>query len=531
MSKTDRATKNILFIMCDQLRWDYLSCYGHTTLNTPNIDDLARQGVCFDNAYCQAPLCGPSRTSFYSGRYQSSHGVMANQDATRLDEKMVADYLQPLGYRCAVVGKTHNRKDAGALDKLGVDPRSAYARASQAGGFEPFEHHEGLYPDPVLPESLPYNDYLRSKGYGGFNPWHEWANSGETESGELASGWYLRNSIYPTRVAAEHSETAWTTSRAIDFIDQQESGQPWCLHLSYIKPHWPIVAPAPYHSMFGADDVQAAVRADSEKENPHPVVDAFMQLEYSQSYADESNRRQILPAYMGLIRQIDDELGRLFDYLKNQDLMNNTMIIFTSDHGDYLGDHWLGEKDLFHEASVKIPLIVMNPDDSANSTRGSRRNEMVEAIDLLPTFIEFCGGTVCRERLEGHSLLPLLTSTAAVEDWREFAVSETDYSDRGARSILNQPPYDCRATMIRDQRFKYSHYINFRPQLFDLREDPDELNDLGESPDYQEIKQQMRQRLVDWRQRLKPRIGQAFENLSNMGPESDEKAGFLIGRW
>lgn len=256
-----------------------------------------------------------------------------------------------------------------------------------------------------------------------------------------------------------------------------------------------------------------------------------MQLEYSQSYADEANRLKILPAYMGLIRQIDDELGRLFDYLDSQGLMETTMIVFTSDHGDYLGDHWLGEKDLFHEASVKIPLIVMNPDQQADSTRGTTRQELVEAIDLLPSFVAFCGGKVCEERLEGHSLLPLLTTAQTPADWRDYTVSETDYSDRGARTILDQAPYDCRATMIRDQRFKYIHYIGFRPQLFDLVEDPNEFNDLGESAQHNEILQHMRERLISWRQRLKPRTGQAFENLADMGPESDEKAGFLIGRW
>ena len=101
---------NILFIMCDQLRWDYLSCYGHKTLHTPNIDFLAERGVRFDNAYCQAPLCGPSRASFYSGRYMSSHGVMANNDPSRIDELTIADYLRASGYRSALVGKAHHRK-------------------------------------------------------------------------------------------------------------------------------------------------------------------------------------------------------------------------------------------------------------------------------------------------------------------------------------------------------------------------------------------------------------------------------------
>ena len=114
---------NILFIMCDQLRFDYLSCYGHKNLNTPNIDKLAGKGVRFTHAYCSAPLCGPSRASFYSGRSMSSHGVMGNDDALRLDEKMIADYLNPMGYRTAVVGKTHSHKNLKELKALGLRKR------------------------------------------------------------------------------------------------------------------------------------------------------------------------------------------------------------------------------------------------------------------------------------------------------------------------------------------------------------------------------------------------------------------------
>ena len=130
--------------MCDQLRWDYLSCYGHQKLNTPNIDALAARGIRFDNAYCQVPLCGPSRASFYTGRYMSSHGVMANQDPTRIDELTIADYLKPSGYRSALVGKTHNRKNLAQIRALGINPDSDYARCAGSGGFEPFELHEGL---------------------------------------------------------------------------------------------------------------------------------------------------------------------------------------------------------------------------------------------------------------------------------------------------------------------------------------------------------------------------------------------------
>jgi arylsulfatase A-like enzyme len=177
--------RNILFIMCDQLRWDYLSCYGHLKLNTPNIDSLAARGVRFDNAYCQAPICGPSRASFYTGRYMSSHGVMANPDPMRIDELTITDYLKPSGYRSALVGKAHNRKSVAAMRALGVNMESDFARFAGSGGFEPFELHDGLYPDGSLPKHHGYTAFLQRKGYPGDNPWQEYANSGEDKDGNV----------------------------------------------------------------------------------------------------------------------------------------------------------------------------------------------------------------------------------------------------------------------------------------------------------------------------------------------------------
>ena len=523
--------RNILFIMCDQLRQDYLSCYGHLKLNTPHIDSLAARGVRFSNAYCQAALCGPSRASFYTGRYMSSHGVMANEDATRLDELTIADYLRPLGYRSALVGKADNRKSPAAMQALGIDLESEFARAAGCGGFEPFEHHEGLYPDGSVPAQHGYTEYLRDLGYRGENPWQDYANSGEDSDGNIRSGWQLRNAVYPARVAEPHSETVFITDRAIEFLDQHDPAQPWCLHLSYIKPHWPLIAPAPYHDMYAAADIQAVVRSDNECDNPHPVYQAFMQQEYSESYARDEVRDSVIPVYMGLIKQIDDQLGRLFGYLREKDLLEQTMIVFTSDHGDYLGDHWLGEKDLLHEAAVKIPFILVDPDKAADDTRGTLCSELVEAIDLLPTFIEYAGGEICRERIEGRSLMPLLQSASAPVDWRKFAVSEIDFSSRGPRSLLGLGPYQCRAVMIRDARWKFIYYDQFPAQLFDLDNDPLELIDLGRNSDYEQVCATMRQRVFIWQRQLKQRTGMAFDKIEGMGPERNEADGYIIGRW
>jgi arylsulfatase A-like enzyme len=141
----------------------------------------------------------------------------------------------------------------------------------------------------------------------------------------------------PARVKEEDSETPYMTRRGIDFI--REAGeQPWCLHLSYIKPHWPYIAPEPYHAMFGAADVLPVVRSEEERQDPHPIYAEFMDLRVSKAFAREEVREEVIPVYMGLIKQIDDQLGRLFAFMQERGLLESTMIVFTSDHGDYLGE-------------------------------------------------------------------------------------------------------------------------------------------------------------------------------------------------
>jgi arylsulfatase A-like enzyme len=156
---------------------------------------------------------------------------------------------------------------------------------------------------------------------------------------------------------------------------------------------------------------------------------------------------------------------------------------------------------------------------------------MVESIDLLPTFVEFAGANISHERVEGRSLMPLLHAHTAPADWRRYAISEIDYSERGVRSLLNLSPYDCRATMIRDPRWKYIQHHCFRPQLFDLQRDPYELVDLGEDSACEAVRRDLQSQLVDWRRRLKPRVGVPYDNLAAMGPERDEQRGIIIGRW
>ena len=523
---------NILFIMCDQLRADYLSCSGHPYLETPNIDALAAQGVRFNRAYCQDPLCGPSRASFYTGRYVSSHGVMANEDPLRIGELTLGDYLREAGMQAVVVGKSEGNFNAAAAMRFDVTEGSEQDQCLRNNGFMPYELFAGLYPDPILPADLGYSDYLRSHGLDGDNPWETWANSAVNNEGEIVSGWQMRNARLAARVPEEHSETAFVTDRAIQYLDGLTQNDRWCMHLSYIKPHWPYLAPAPYHESYGPGEVVPAVRSAQEKEDPHPVYQAFMAQDYSENFSRDEVRQTVIPTYMGLIQQLDQHIGRVISTLEQKGLRQNTLIVLTSDHGDYLGDHWLGEKDLYHEPSIRIPLIISDPSPAANATRGHIHDHLVESIDLVPTFVESAGGVVSNQRMEGRSLLPLLHDPNPALPWRDFAVSEIDFGDRGPRELLSVHPYDCRAWVIRTAKWKYVLHQRFRPQLFNLVDDPNEFRDLGDDPDCRSVREELHEMLFDWQRTLKARTEIPIDDLMGRGPKRDEEDfGILIGHW
>jgi arylsulfatase A-like enzyme len=527
-----QKVKNILFIMCDQLRFDYLSCAGHPTLQTPNIDALAARGVRFTRAYVQSPVCGASRMSFYTGRYVSSHGASWNGFPLKVGEMTLGDYLRPLGVDTVLVGKTHMEPDVEGMQRLGIDPESIIGVRVSECGFDPYERDDGLHgvgPDGRYDPRLPrYNRYLNEKGYAGDNPWHDYANAAEGEGNALASGWAMRHARKPARIAEEDSETPYMTRRAMDFMT--EAGErPWCLHLSYIKPHWPYIAPAPYNDMYGPDDVIPAVKSDSERADPHPVYREFMNHLVARNFAREEVRREVIPVYMGLIKQIDDQLGALFDFMRKRGLLDNTLIVFTSDHGDYLGDHWLGEKDLFHEPSAKIPLVICDPSPAADAARGTVCDALVEAIDLVPTFLEVLGVDPADEahRLEGRSLMPWLRGERP-SGWREIAFSEYDYSMLPASARLGVAPRDARLFMAADSRWKYVHAVGFRPMLFDMQSDPDEFYDLGADPAFEAERARLAAALAEWGLRPSQRTTISDrEILSKRG--KSQRRGILIG--
>ena len=525
--------KNILFIMYDQLRFDYLSCAGHPHFQTPNMDKLAQKGMRFSRCYVQSPVCGASRMSFYTGRYVSSHGAAWNNFPLKVGEQTLADHLRESGMNSWLVGKTHMAVDTAGMERLGLSSDSTIGARVSECGFDVFVRDDGLWgegPDgPYDSKPSPYNAYLKEKQYPGDNPWHDYANSGVEDDMEIASGWLLQHASKPANIREEDSETPWLTREAIRFLDKMDDSEaPWHCHLSYIKPHWPYIVPAPYHNMYSADHVLPVVRDEQERINAHPVYEAYFNNAIGKAISSDGVREGVVPAYMGLIKQCDDQLGVLFDHLEKTGQMNDTMIVVTSDHGDYLGDHWLGEKDLFHECSVKVPLIVYDPSADADSTRGQVCDELVESIDLAATFIEVAGGEVPDHIVEGRSLLPFLHGKT-VDSWREYAVSEFDYSATVMAARLGLEPRDARLFMITDKRWKFMHAEGgFRPMLFDMKADPNELTDLGDSAKHNDIIDMMYERLGEWGRRSSQRTTKSESDIKNMRAKSRRK-GILLG--
>ncbi|EFO29812.1 sulfatase [Roseibium sp. TrichSKD4] len=511
---------NILFIMYDQLRFDYLSCAGHPTLETPNFDRVAKMGVRFTNAYCQSPICGASRMSFYTGRYTSSHGAMWNGFPLRVGEMTLGDHLRDNGMDCFLIGKTHMKVDKKGMERLGLSPDTMIGARQTECGFDAIIRDDGLWgegPDGFYDEKRsPYNEYLKSRGYEAENPWSDHANAG-VEGDEVASGWMFKNADKPANIREEDSETPWLTSETIRFMDEQKANgaRPWCAHVSYIKPHWPYIVPAPYHDMYSANDMIDVARDPSECDNPHPVFAAYMKGKVASAFQRDEVREKVIPAYMGLIKQCDDQLGRLLDHLEATGELDNTMIVLTSDHGDYLGDHWLGEKDMFHDPSVKIPMIVYDPRKEADATRGTTCDALVEAIDMAATFVEAAGGKVPDHIIEGRSLLPWLHGKTP--EWRDYAISEYNYSQTSQRQELCVSIRDARLFMIFDGRYKMIHAEGgFRPMLFDLHEDPKEYRDLGASPDHKEVMDRLYDCLAEWGRRMSQRVTVSDEDLAKM---------------
>ncbi|HEY6597815.1 MAG TPA: alkaline phosphatase family protein [Pseudomonadales bacterium] len=479
--------RNVLLITADQWRGDCLSSRGHPCVATPHLDALARDGVAFARHYCQAVPCGPSRASLHTGLYLMNHRSGTN--GTPLDRRHDnwAQCVRGAGYDPVLFGYTDTSPDP--RDYRADDPI--------------LTTYEGVLPGLRVETLLTMGDvttwaaWLRARGVDvparPFDLYQQKTDQPEYENGGPSPA--------PLALAREHHDTFFMTDRVIDYVTGRS--QPWCVHLSLLRPHPPWIAPAPYHSRYPPATLPGFVRAataEMEAEQ-HPWL-AF-QLSDRRNRAPESDARlrRLKASYYGLISEVDDNVGRLIGHLKASGQYDDTLIIFTSDHGEQMGDHWLLGKCGYFEQSYHIPLIVRDPRAAADATRGRVVDAFTENVDIMPTLLDWLGIAV-PSACDGRSLMPFLTDAHPPHAWREEAHWEFDFRDAaGASTELGIPLHACTLNVIRGERYKYVHFAALPPLLFDLHEDPGELHDRARDPAYAPIVLDCAQRMLSWRMR------------------------------
>ncbi len=491
------APMNVLFITADQWRGDCLSALGHPCLKTPNLDRLAREGVLFQRHYAQATPCGPGRASLYTGLYLHNHRSVVNGTPLDARHTNVALEARKAGCEPVLFGYTD----------ISPDPRL------HEPGDPALSSYEGVLPGitPVVwlkDDQLAWRANLKTKGYD--------VPPGDKEVFRPKAGFPgaagRGPTFAPARYRAEDSNTAFLTSEAIKYISVRRE-QPWFVHISYLAPHPPFVAPEPYHALYEPSDVPPPVRAASPEieAKQHPWLAYHLLNQIGTGYTvgvtaadnlslSESDLRQLRATYYGMMSEVDAQVGRLIEHLESTGEYERTLIVFGSDHGEQLGDHWLFAKFGYFDQSFRIPLILRDPRPEADGGRGRVVSAFTENIDVMPTIVDWLGRKVPVE-CDGESLLPFCRDETA-PGWRCEAHWEYDFRDildQKIEQALGLTSDQCTVNVIRDERYKYVHFTALPGLFFDLEEDPAELRNLADDPAYQGLVLEYAQKMLSWR--------------------------------
>jgi arylsulfatase A-like enzyme len=485
------AAKNVLLIVVDQWRGLMLPKLGADYLKLPNLDRLCAEGVTFRNHFTQCVPCGPARASLLTGMYMMNHRAV--QNTIPLDSRFtnLAHELRRGGYDPALVGYTTTTPDP--RKTAPNDPRF-FVLGDIMDGF----HSVGAFENRDA-----YFGWVASQGFKLPATREDiWRPQGESEGGATAQ---------PAVIPKELSDTAWFTERGLSYL-QGRAGRPWFLHLGYYRPHPPFIASAPYNAMYRPQDMPKPVRAASPAEEAKQnallayYVNNINQASFFQdgkapgSAMTEEQVAQMRATYCGLMSEIDDHLGRVFDYLKQTGQWDDTLIVFTCDHGEQSGDHHLLGKIGYFDESYRIPMIIRDPRQEANGTRGTIVEKFTETIDTAPTILDWLGLPIPRQ-VDGRSLLPFCEGDVPA-DWRTEVHYEYDFRDlhyTKPESSLGVPMDKCGLAVVQDENFKYVHFAALPPLFFDLKADPGQFVNRAEDPAYAVRMGEYAAKMLNWR--------------------------------
>ena len=449
---TQQETPNIVLICCDHLRMDWLGCNGHDQIQTPQIDELAYEGMNFQAAFSSCPMCVPARRIMMTGRDRYAIGMNRNDTDHPFDlEPKLAEVMTNAGYQTFASGKLHTWPQRNRI------------------GFEDVQlNEEGRNQDGTLKDD--YEMFLDNQGYGHLAYTHGMGNN----------QYGYRASPLPEPLTTTH----WTAQRAMEFLQRRDPMRPFFLHVSFDKPHPPMTPPREYYDLYRDVEFRAPPMGEwTAKKTPR----RFRELQLWNNYDDYKNSpekiQQIFRAYAAMVTHIDSMIGVLRGTISDLGLGDNAHILFTSDHGDHLFDHGNIAKSDFFRGSCGVPYLV-TPARKWASSRGfaaGRTNHInpVGLIDLMPTILDLCH-VPTPQTVEGESVVPLL-----LDDGAPFR-SHICGDGKGAYAVS-------------DGATKYMWYSedNFE-YLFDLRNDSQECHDLSDDPNWKISLATARNRLIAW---------------------------------
>ncbi len=447
--------RNVLFIVSDDLNCD-LGCYGHPHVRSPHIDALARRGVRFEHAYCQYPVCNPSRASFMTGRRPNETKILALPKGGQFssdyvyghhfrdtipDTVTLPELFRQNGYQAARVGKIYHFGVPGQIGTCGLDDRQSWDYLVNPAGRDKAEENKVFTLTPGY--------------YGGTLSWLAMDGTDEEQTDGLGA------------------------TAAISLLEEYRAkDQPFFLAVGFYRPHTPYVAPQKYFDLYPTEQIPLPQLSSDDRQRV-PAA-AYASAKKRQDALSDDVRRQAIQGYWASISFMDAQVGRVVDALDRLGLAENTIITLTSDHGYHMYEHGLWQKMTLFENSARVPLIIVTPEAAAGETAGT----MSELVDLYPTIADLCGLSP-PEYIDGVSLRP------AVED------PDTVVKDAAFTQLRRR---DRHSYSIRTSRWRYTQWDGGKQgeQLFDMQTDPGETTNLAADPQHAHLIAEFRGRLADY---------------------------------
>ncbi|NUQ65352.1 MAG: sulfatase [Pirellulales bacterium] len=458
---------NVLFLVSDDLN-NSLGCYGHPLVKSPNIDKLARRGVRFQHAYCQFPLCGPSRNSMLTGLYPNSTGILANQQVFRQtvpSHHSLPQAFRLQGYFAGRIGKLYHYNVPRSIGTNGHDDPGSWELELNPAGCDRMEEEPHIFT-------------LTPGQFGGTLSWYASPKSDPYHTdGMLAA------------------DAEWVLERCA-----RQKDRPFFLAVGFYRPHTPYVAPKRYFESYPESEmpVVQGVKED-QADLPPPALGSYKK---EQDKLTDELRRQAIQAYFASITFVDAQVGRVLDALERLGLAENTIVVFTSDHGYHLGEHGLWQKLSLFEESARVPLIIAAPGVS----QGGAANAPVGLIDVYPTLAELCG-VKAPGNLQGQSLTAMLKDPAAAG--RGWALSQVTRGGKENRFF---------GYTLRTSRWRYTEWADGQKgrELYDHEADPRELTNLAADPSEAETVEELSRKLREAVKTTFPPSGKTPELLPDL---------------